>query len=52
MASTLNSKGARNGDQNARAQIIDVTVAVGWPVRPFRPVKRKAIADVMYVDTR
>jgi hypothetical protein len=32
-------------------EIIGVTMAVERPARPFRPVKRKAIADVMHVDT-
>jgi len=32
-------------------KIIGVTVAVGWPDREFRPVKRKPVAEVMHVDT-
>ncbi|WP_262705821.1 MULTISPECIES: nitroreductase family protein [Streptomyces] len=32
-------------------KIIGVTMPVGWAARPFRPVKRKPIADVIHFDT-
>jgi nitroreductase len=47
----LNTRGARKVLNVPDHKIIGVTMAVGWPARPFRPVKRKAIADVMHVDT-
>lgn len=47
----LNSRGAREVLNVPDHKIIGVTMAVGWPARPFRPVKRKPIADVMHFDT-
>ncbi|MFI6165926.1 nitroreductase family protein [Nocardia sp. NPDC051052] len=46
----LNGRGVRQVLNVPDHKIIGVTVAVGWPTRPFRPVKRKPIADVMHVD--
>lgn len=47
----LNSRGAREVLNVPDHKIIGVTMAVGWPARPFRPVNRKPIADVMHFDT-
>lgn len=47
----LNSRGAREVLNVPAHKIIGVTMAVGWPTRPFRPVNRKPIADVMHFDT-
>ncbi|MBY8855111.1 nitroreductase family protein [Nocardia sp. CA2R105] len=47
----LNSRGVRQVLDVPDHKIIGVTMAVGWPARPFRPVKRKPIADVMHFDT-
>jgi nitroreductase len=47
----LNGRGAREVLNVPDHKIIGVTVAVGWPARPFRPVNRKAIADVTDLDT-
>ncbi|MFI6047730.1 nitroreductase family protein [Nocardia sp. NPDC051321] len=46
----LNSRGVRQVLNVPDHKIIGVTMAVGWPTRPFRPVKRKPIADVMHFD--
>jgi len=32
-------------------KIIGVTMAVGWAARPFGPLKRKPIEDVMHFET-
>ncbi len=32
-------------------KIIGVTMAVGWAARPFGPVERKPIADVIHTET-
>jgi nitroreductase len=47
----LNSRGVREVLYMPDHQIIGVTMAVGWPARPFRPVKRRPIADVMHFET-
>jgi len=47
----LNTRGVREVLNVPDYKIIGMTVAVGWPARPFRPVKRKPIADVMHFDT-
>ncbi|GAA1950406.1 nitroreductase family protein [Amycolatopsis minnesotensis] len=47
----LNTRGVRAVLGVPEHKIIGMTVAVGWPARPFRPVKRKAIADVLHTDT-
>jgi len=47
----LNSRGARELLKVPDHKMIGVTVAVGWPEREFRPVKRKPVAEVMHVDT-
>jgi nitroreductase len=47
----LNSRGVREVLNVPDHKIIGVTMAVGWPARPFRPVNRKPIADVMHFDT-
>jgi nitroreductase len=47
----LNTRGVRAALNVPDHKIIGMTVAVGWPTRPFRPVKRKPIADVMHFDT-
>lgn len=47
---TLNTRGVREVLNVPDHKIIGVTMAVGWPARPFRPVNRKPIADVMHFD--
>ncbi|GAA3528324.1 nitroreductase family protein [Amycolatopsis ultiminotia] len=47
----LNTRGVRAVLDVPDHKIIGMTVAVGWPTRPFRPVKRKPIADIMHFDT-
>ena len=47
----LNTRGVRALLDVPDHKIIGMTVAVGWPTRPFRPVKRKPIADVIHFDT-
>jgi nitroreductase len=47
----LNTRGVRAVLNVPDHKIIGVTMAVGWPTRPFRPVKRKPIADVMHSET-
>jgi nitroreductase len=47
----LNTRGVRAVLEVPDHKIIGTTVAVGWPTRPFRPVKRKPIADVTHFDT-
>jgi nitroreductase len=47
----LNSRGVRQVLNVPDHKIIGVTMAVGWPSRPFRPVKRKPIVDVTHFDT-
>ena len=47
----LNSRGVRRVLNVPDHKIIGVTMAVGWPARPFRPVNRKPITDVMHFDT-
>jgi nitroreductase len=47
----LNTRGVREVLNVPEHKIIGVTVAVGWPGRPFRPVSRKPIADVMHFDS-
>ncbi len=48
---TLNTRSVRQVLNVPDHKIIGVTMAVGWPARPFRPVNRKPIADVMHFDT-
>lgn len=47
----LNTRGIRELLDVPLHKTIGMTLAVGWPARPFRPVKRKPIADVMHFDT-
>jgi nitroreductase len=47
----LNNRGAREVLNVPDHKIIGVTMAVGWPTRPFRPVNRKPIADVVHLDS-
>ncbi|QWF77373.1 nitroreductase family protein [Amycolatopsis sp. CA-230715] len=47
----LNTRGVRAVLDMPEHKNIGMTVAVGWPTRPFRPVKRKPIADVTHFDT-
>jgi nitroreductase len=47
----LNTRGAREVLNVPPHKIIGVTIAVGWPERPFRPVSRKPVSDVIHIDT-
>jgi nitroreductase len=46
----FNSKGVREVLGVPDHKIIGVTMAVGWPARPFHPVVRKSVAEVVHVD--
>jgi nitroreductase len=47
----LNTRGVRALLNVPDHKTIGMTVVVGWPTRPFRPVNRKPIADVTHLDT-
>lgn len=46
----FNTKGVRAVLNVPNDKIIGVTMPVGWPARPMRPVRRKPIADVMHFE--
>jgi nitroreductase len=46
----LNSRGVRQVLGVPEHKVIGVTMAVGRPARPFRPVKRKPITEVLHFD--
>jgi nitroreductase len=48
---TQNTRGVRQVLGLPDHKIIGVTMAVGWAARPFGPVKRKPVADVMHAET-
>lgn len=47
----FNTKGVRETLNVPDHKIIGVTMAIGWPDRPFRPLHRKPVADVIHRDT-
>jgi nitroreductase len=48
---TLNTRGVRAVLDVPDHKIIGVTMAVGWAARPFGPLKRKPIEDIMHFET-
>lgn len=47
----FNTKGVRELLNVPNHKIIGVTMAIGWPARPFRPVNRKPVGDVMHINS-
>jgi nitroreductase len=47
----FNTKGVREALEVPDHKMIGVTMAIGWPDRPFRPLHRKPVADVIHRDT-
>jgi len=47
----FNTKAVREVLNVPENKIIAVTMAVGWPARPFRPVKRKPTTQVIHVNS-